>query len=69
MTLVVETYDFIGMHYVRSQAYSLQIAHILDECLRRRQLTELQVQAEYKRLTSHQDVAVFATSSTAVRGR
>ena len=54
-----ETYDFIGMHYVRSQAYSLQIAHILDECLRSRRLTELQVQAEFKHLTSHQDVNVF----------
>ena len=54
-----EVYEFIAMHYVRSQAYRIQIEHVVRECRRNSGLTQPQAEAEYKRLTSHQDVAVF----------
>ena len=54
-----ETYDFIAMHYVRSKACSLQIHHMVDHCWRTGRLTHPQAEAEYLRLTSHQDLAVF----------
>ena len=54
-----QIYDFIAMHYVRSQGYRLQIKHVVCECRRKLLLTEPQAEAEYKRLTSHQDVAIF----------
>ena len=55
-----ETYDFIAMHYVRSQAYRIQVKHVVDECRRNSRLTKQQARAEYDRLTSHQEVAVFS---------
>ena len=54
-----QIYDFIAMHYVRSQGYRFQIKHVLSECRRKLLLTEPQAEAEYKRHTSHQDVALF----------
>lgn len=54
-----ETYDFIAMHYVRSQAYRRQIEYVVGECHRNLGLSQPHAEAEYKRLTSHQDVAVF----------
>ena len=54
-----EIYDFIAMHYVRSQACRHQINHMVDECCRRSMLTPLQAQAEYRRLASYQDEVVF----------
>lgn len=55
-----ETLDFIAMHYVRSQACRRQIEHVVGECHRNLGLAQPQAEAEYKRLTSNQDVAVFA---------
>lgn len=52
-------YDFIAMHYVRSQACRLQIEHILGNCRQRSWLTHQQAQAERHRLGSHQNVEVF----------
>ena len=54
-----EMYDFIAMHYVRSQACRGQIEYILGEFYRRALLTQPQAEAEYRRLTSNQDVNVF----------
>ena len=54
-----EVYDFIAMHYVRSQAFRLQIDHVTDELARRSKLTHSQARSEYERLTSHQDASVF----------
>ena len=50
-----ELFDFIAMHYVRSQACRLQIEHLLKEF----PITHAQAEAEFKRLTLHQDVWVF----------
>ena len=54
-----EIYDFVAMHYVRSHAFNLQIKYIVGECRRNSRLTRLQAEAEYTRLTSHQDVELF----------
>ena len=54
-----DIYDFIAMHYVRSQACRRQIAHVVRECQRQSRITRSQSDAEYKRLTSYQDVSVF----------
>ena len=54
-----ETYDFIAMHYVRSQACRLQMQHMVSECWRTGKLTQPQAEEEYRRLTSHQDLRVF----------
>lgn len=54
-----ETFDFIAVHYVRSQACRRQIEHVVGECNRNLGLAQPQAEAEYKRLTSHQDVSVF----------
>ena len=54
-----EAYDFIAMHYVRSQAFRLQIEHVVRACQRNSGLTQSQTEAEFKRLTSHQDIRVF----------
>ena len=50
-------YDFIAMHYVRSQAFRLQIEYIVDQ---RSGLTQQQTEAERHRLSSHQDIEVFS---------
>ena len=52
-------YDFIAMHYVRSHACRLQIEHVVRECQRIFGITQKQAETEGRRLTSHQDVAVF----------
>ena len=54
-----ETYDFIAMHYVRSQACRNQIQHMVSECCRAGRLTHPQAEEEYRRLVSHQDLQVF----------
>lgn len=54
-----QVYDFIAMHYVRSQAYRLQVKHVVSVCRRNLSLTKPQAEAEYIRLTSHQDVTTF----------
>ena len=54
-----ELYDFIAIHYVRSQACRRQIEHLVSECKRTSRLTQLQAEMEIKRLTSYQDVEVF----------
>ena len=54
-----DLYDFIAMHYVRSQACSLQIRHLVDTCRDNSGLSQRQADSEYKRLTSRQDVKVF----------
>ncbi len=54
-----ETYDFIAMHYVRSQACRIQIEHMVRECWRASLLTQPQAEEEYRRLTSHQDLEIF----------
>ena len=54
-----DLYKFIAMHYVRSQACSLQIRHLVDECRRISGLSQRQADSEYNRLTSHQDDKVF----------
>ena len=55
-----EIYEFIAMHYVRSQACRLQIEFIVDNCRQRSGLTQQQTEAERYRLSSHQDVEVFS---------
>ncbi len=52
-------YDFIAMHYVRSQACRTQIGYMLGEFCRLSMLTASQAEAEWTRLTSNQDVGVF----------
>ena len=54
-----DLYDFIAMHYVRSQACRQQLQHMVDECHQSARFTEAQADLEYKRLASHQDTAVF----------
>ena len=54
-----ELYDFIAIHYVRSQACRRQIEHLVSESKRTSRLTQLQAEMEIKRLTSYQDVEVF----------
>ena len=54
-----EIYDFIAMHYVRSQACLLQIKHLVAESQSYFGVTQTQAETEYTRLTSHQDVGVF----------
>ena len=54
-----DLYDFIAIHYVRSQACRRQIKYIVDECLRHARLTEPQAELEYQRLLSYQDAKVF----------
>ena len=54
-----EIYDFIAMHYVRSQACRLQIEHVVDKCRHSLGLSQEQAEAEYERLTTHQDIGVF----------
>ena len=49
-------YDFIAIHYVRSQACRLQIEYIVE----RSGLTQQQMEAERHRLSSHQDIEVFS---------
>ena len=63
-----DLYDFIAMHYVRSQACSLQIRHLVDTCRREFGLPEHQVDSEYERLASHQDVNVFEELVNSVSG-
>ena len=52
-------YEFIAMHYVRSQACRLQIEYVVDKHLQDAGLTHHQAEMELCRLTSHQDVRVF----------
>ena len=52
-------YDFVAMHYVRSRAFLRQIQHVVDVAQRDLGLTYPQAEAEYKRLTAHQDVEIF----------
>ena len=54
-----EIYDFIAMHYVRSQACCLQIEHVLHRRHHDLGLSQEQAAKEYNRLTSHQDLGVF----------
>ena len=54
-----EMYDFIAMHYVRSQACSRQIEHMVRKCWEYSMLTQPQAESEYRRLTSNQDVRIF----------
>ena len=54
-----ETYDFIAMHYVRSQACRLQMQYMVSECWRAAMLTQPRAEEEYRRLTSYQDLRVF----------
>ena len=54
-----EVYDFIAMHYVRSQACRLQIEHVVNKCRQDSRLTQQEAEAELHRLASHQDAAVF----------
>ena len=54
-----EIYDFIAMHYVRSQACDLQIEHVVGKCRQKFGLTQQQAETELHRLKSHQDVGVF----------
>ena len=52
-------YEFIAMHYVRSQACRLQIEHVVNKCRQDSLLTQQEAEAELHRLASHQDAAVF----------
>ena len=54
-----DIYDFIAVHYVRSQACRLQIKHVVDKCRQTSRLTQQQAEKELHRLTSHLDVGVF----------
>ena len=54
-----EVYDFIAMHYVRSQACRHQIEHVVNKCRQDSRLTQQEADAELHRLASHQDAAVF----------
>ena len=54
-----EIYDFIAMHYVRSQACRMQIAYVVGKCGQTSGLTQQQAETELHRLTSHQDLGVF----------
>ena len=54
-----EVYDFIAMHYVRSQACRLQIEHVVNRCRQESSITQQEAEAELRRLTSHQDAAIF----------
>ncbi len=54
-----DLYDFIALHYVRSHAFSLQIRHLASVYRRNSVLTETQAESEFRRLTNHQDVALF----------
>ena len=54
-----DLYDFIAMHYVRSEACRRQIEYMVDECRRHVRLTKPQAELDYKRLLSHQDAEVF----------
>ena len=54
-----ETYNFIAMHYVRSQACRRQIEHIVGICWRDLGLPQPEAEAEYNRLTRLQDVPTF----------
>ena len=54
-----EVYDFIAMHYVRSQACRLQIEHVVNKCRQESRITQQEAEAELHRLASHQDAAVF----------
>ena len=63
-----EIYDFIAMHYVRSQACRLQITHVVDKCRQTSGLTQQQAETELHRLTSHKDVGVFRDLVNSVSG-
>ena len=52
-------YNFIGMHYVRSHACTLQIRHVLDKFVNASRLSPAQADAEFQRLALHQDPSVF----------
>lgn len=52
-------YDFIALHYIRSQACRLQTRHMVDRFRQSDLLTQAQAEAEYNRLTAHQELAVF----------
>ena len=54
-----EVYDFIALHYVRSQGFRHQIEYMVGELCRNSKLTQPQAEAEYRRLTSHEDLIVF----------
>ena len=54
-----EVYDFIAMHYVRSQACRLQIEHVVNKCRQESKITQQEAEVELHRLASHQDAAVF----------
>ena len=55
-----DIYDFIAMHYVRSRAFRRQIEYIVDFACRDLGLAYPDAEAEYKRLTAHRDVRLFA---------
>ena len=63
-----EVYDFIAMHYVRSQACRLQIEHVLHRCRHDLGLLQEQAEMEFKRLTSHQNLEVFQDLVEGVSG-
>ena len=52
-------YDFLAMHYVRSLACRGQIEHMVRKLWRESHLSHPEAEAEYVRLSSHQDVKVF----------
>ena len=52
-------YDFIAMHYVRSRAFSRQLQHVVSTACSDLGLSYPAAEAEYKRLTTHQNVDVF----------
>ena len=54
-----DTYHFIAMHYVRSQACRHQIEYMVSKIWQAGMLTQPQAEEEYRRLTSHQDLHVF----------
>ena len=53
------TYNFIAMHYVRSLGFRRQIEYVIRECWSQGLLSQPLGEAEYKRLTAHQDVGLF----------
>ena len=54
-----DVYDFVALHYVRSEGFRLQIRYLVEQCASDSRLTREQATAEYGRLTSHQDVETF----------
>ena len=52
-------YDFIALHYVRSRAFPRQLQHVVSTACRELGLPYPEAEAEYKRLTAHNDVETF----------